>query len=204
MIGRRQLRVRVLEALEVRVKQFRRREELWPLRVPVEPVLLEDVVEQALGDAHRMFDPATLRSRTLLHLEWEDGSWWDAWVVVLPSGIKLYCDTGGDETRVLASGGRNEGEGSDRAFLELLAESGGQHFGIEMGGGAPFRVRSFITDREFLGEMFVNLLEVAGAEDSLRQQLGDSGPDTQEHDFRSDVEKWLDTALAPHRSATER
>jgi len=34
----RQLRLRVLEALEERVKQFLRREELWPLRVPRERV----------------------------------------------------------------------------------------------------------------------------------------------------------------------
>ena len=36
----RQLRVRVLEALEERVKQFLRREELWPLRVPRDPLVL--------------------------------------------------------------------------------------------------------------------------------------------------------------------
>ena len=49
----RQLRTRVLEALEVRVKQFRRREELWPIRVPVEPVGLDEVIEEALGDGAR-------------------------------------------------------------------------------------------------------------------------------------------------------
>ena len=43
---RRQLRVRVLEALEGLAKQFRRREELWPLRVPREPVGLDDVMDR--------------------------------------------------------------------------------------------------------------------------------------------------------------
>jgi hypothetical protein len=58
----RQLRLRVLEALEQRVKQFTIREELWPLRIPHQPVPLHDVVEQALGDAAATFDVATLRS----------------------------------------------------------------------------------------------------------------------------------------------
>ena len=52
----RQLRLRVLDALDGRVKQFLRREELWPLRVPREPLLLDDVVRQALGDDARRFD----------------------------------------------------------------------------------------------------------------------------------------------------
>ena len=76
----RQLRTRVLEALERRVKQFRRREELWPIRVPGEPVPLDDVIEEALGDTARQFDSSTLRTRTLLHLAWDDGASWDAWV----------------------------------------------------------------------------------------------------------------------------
>ena len=92
-LGRRQLRVRVLEALERRTRQFRSREELWPVRVPREPLVLDDVIEQALPDDHRDFDPITLRSRTLLHLEWGDtehqsgaDAAWDAWVIALPSG----------------------------------------------------------------------------------------------------------------------
>ena len=85
-------------------------------------------------------------------------------------GLKIYCDTGDDETRVLASGGRNEGDESDRAFLELFAESAGGHFGIEMAGGAPRSVRSPM-DREFLRDRFVDLFEVTGSEDSLRAQL---------------------------------
>jgi len=137
----------VLEALERRAKQFRSREELWPLRVPGEPVRLDDVLEEALGNGARAFDTRTLRSRTLLHLSWDDGGSWDAWVIALPSKAKLYCDSDEEETRVLASGGRNEGEESDRVFLQLLAESAGELFGIEMSGGAPSRVRSSISDR---------------------------------------------------------
>lgn len=196
----RQLRLRVLDALEQRVKQFIRREALWPLRVPNDPLRLDAMIAHALQDEASSFDPATLRSRPLLHLEWDDGSVWDAWVIVLPSGIKLYGDSNEDEDRILASGGRNEGDESDRIFLELLAESAGGHFGIEMSGGAPWRVRSSIADRAFLVEVFVNLFEVTGAEDSVRQQLEEEGapkvatPDGS--DFQADVEQWLDLAIS--------
>jgi hypothetical protein len=208
MLPPRHLRVRVLDALDERVKQFRPREELWPLRVPHEPIPLDDVIAGAIADERRAFDPITLRSRTLLHLEWPDGSGWDAWVTVLPSRFKLYCDSSDEETRLLASGGRNEGEESDRAFLELIAESAGAHFGIEMSGGAPALVRSSVGDREFLAELFVNLFEVTGAEASVRAQLPPREGPTREGgiDFRADVEEWLDRALrakrvSPHERA---
>jgi hypothetical protein len=199
MFAARQLRIRVLEALETTVKQFLRRDELWPLRIPREPLLLDDIIRQALADEAGRFDPETLRARTLLSLEWADGSWWRAWVGVLPSGLKVYCDSGEHESRVLASGGRNEGDDSDRAFLELFGESAGRHFGIEMAGGAPRSVRSPLP-RELLVEMFVNLFEVTGTEDSVRDQLGPTensrgnGP-AAGHDFQADVEQWLDAAL---------
>jgi hypothetical protein len=184
----RQARVAVFEALERRVRQFRGREALWPLRIPPEPIVLDDVVEEALGDVARSFDQHSLRSRTLLELTWDDGMSWTAWVIVLPSKTKLYCDTDAHETRILASGGRNEGDESDRIFLRLLAESGGEHFGIEMAGGAPSRVRSRIDDRAFLTGIFVELFEVTGAEDSVRGALGGS-PSA---DFQHDVERWLE------------
>jgi hypothetical protein len=192
--------VRVLDALEQRIKQFLRRDELWPLRVPREPVLLDSVVRQALPDEHRRFDISSLRSRTLLSLEWREGSRWEAWVGVLPSGFKIYCDSGEDEHRVLASGGRNEGDESDRAFLELFAESAGQHFGVEMSGGAPASVRSPL-DRTFLVDCFVNLFEVTGTEESVREQLPGGSITENGHDFRSDVERWLDVAVK-RRAAT--
>ena len=197
MFADRQLRVRVLEALETRVKQFVRRDELWPLRVPREPLLLDHIVGQTLADDAGRCNPDSLRARTLLSFEWPDGSWWRAWVGALPSGLKIYCDSGEHESRVLASGGRNEGDDSDRAFLELFGESAGRHFGIEMSGGAPRSVRSPFP-RDLLVEMFVNLFEVTGAEDSVRSQLGhgEGGtPPPSGHDFRADVEEWLDAAL---------
>ena len=175
-LGQRQPRIRVLEGLERHAKQFRSREDLWPLRVPGEPVRLDDVIEEALGNGAQLFDTRTLRSRTLLHLSWDDGGSWDAWVIALPSKAKLYCDSDDEETRVLASGGRNEGEESDRVFLQLLAESAGQLFGIEMSGGAPSRVRSSIADRAFLVEFFVNLFEVIGAEGSVRAAIARAQP----------------------------
>ena len=201
MLARRWLRVQVLEALDDAVKQFRRREELWPLRVPNEPVPLEDVVARAIPEEARSFDPGTLRLRTLLAMRWSDGSTWEAWMTALPSGVKLYLDTSrysdepGEETRILASGGRNEGDANDRIFLQLLAESAGAHFGIEMSGGAPSRVRSSIDDREFLIDLFVELLEVSGAEASVREQLPASEAGTDRGDFRADVERWLTSAV---------
>jgi hypothetical protein len=201
MIGKRQLRLRVLETLERRVKQFHVREELWPLRVPAEPLLLDDVIDEALGDERRGFDLLSLRARTVLSLEWADGSRWDAWVIVLPSALKVYCDTGDEETRILASGGRNVGDESDRIFLQLLAESAGEHFGIEMAGGAPSRVRSSIDNRTFLVDVFVNLFEVLGMEEAIRADLARRGtaPAAEDagtgRDFQSDVERWLADAL---------
>jgi hypothetical protein len=197
----RQLKVRVLEALELRVKQFKRREELFPLRIPHEPLPLGEIVADALGPGARRFDPQSLRSRPLLHLSWDDASTWDLWVIVLPSKVKLFCDSGAEESRVLASGGRNEGDETDRLFLQLLAESGGAHFGIEMSGDAPSRVRSAITDREFLVETFVELFEVSGMEASVRAQVEDVAPDDRPDgsDFRTDVERWLDVSLIPNR-----
>jgi hypothetical protein len=195
---KRQARLRVLEALESQIKQFRRREELFPLRIPPEPILLPDVIERAVPGEARRVDMATLRSRTLLSLEWDDGSIWELWMTVLPSGFKVYCDSSEEETRLLASGGRNEGDESDRVFLQLLAESAGAHFGIEMSGGAPSRVRSAIADREFLIDFFVELFEVTGAEDSVRDQLPVGGTRSDRAapaDFRDDVERWLDDAL---------
>lgn len=201
MYARRELRVRVLEALERIVKQFRTREELYPLRVPVEPLAFDDVLEQALGDGWRAFDPVTLRSRTLLHLDWDDGSAWELWVIVLPSGLKMFCDSGEEESRILASGGRNLGEESDRLLLQLLAESAGSHFGIEMSGGAPSRVRSSIADRTFLTDTFVDLFEGTSVETHIRDQFAagarDAGPkETSDgRDFRGEVEAWLERVL---------
>jgi hypothetical protein len=198
MTSAREARVRVLEALDREVKQFRTREELYPLRVPGEPLAFDEILEQALGDQGRRFNPGLLRSRTLLYLAWDDGSVWELWVVVLPSGLKLFCDSGEDETRILASGGRNLGDESDRLFLELLSGSGGDLFGIEMSGGAPSRVRSSISDRAFLADIFVELYEGTAVESSIREQFSDTtgGTSTSEgRDFRGEVEAWLARVL---------
>jgi hypothetical protein len=196
--------MRVLDALEQRVKQFLIRDDLWPLRVPHEPLPLGDLIDQTLGDEARTFDISSLRTRTLLALEWDDGSVWEAWVIVLPSKLKLFCDSSDDESRILASGGRNEGDESDRLFLELLAESAGEHFGIEMSGGAPVRVRAPIADRDFVVDLFLGLFEVAGMEAEIRGALAergvaqaDTGPGGR--DFREDVQAWLDQVMAKGR-----
>jgi hypothetical protein len=198
----RQLRLRVLEALELEAKQFRTREELFPIRIPREPIRLDEVIDRALGDDAPRFEPFSLRARTLLHLEWDDGSMWDAWVIMLPSKLRLFCDSSEDETRVLGSGGRNAGDETDRQFLTLLSESAGETFGIEMAGGAPTRVRSSIADREFLVDVFVNLFEVRSMEGAIRRDLAErsasaktaAGRDAMVDgpDFRVDVGQWLE------------
>ena len=198
----RQLRLRVLEALELAAKQFRTREELFPIRIPREPIRLDELIERTLGDDSPRFDSSSLRARTILRLEWDDGSAWDAWVIMLPSQLRLFCDSGADETRVLASGGRNAGDKTDRQFLTLLSESAGEVFGIEMAGGAPTRVRSSIADRAFLVDVFVNLFEVRAMEAAIRTDLAErepvAGPDgllaetVEGTDFRLDVERWLE------------
>jgi hypothetical protein len=195
MFVQRQQRLRVLEELERRARSFKTDEDLYPLRVPREPLSLRQVVDRAL-DGRVAFDPLTLRQRTLLRLEWADGSSWELWAVVLPSGLKLFCDAGEDEPHVLASGGRHASDQTDRQFLQMLAESAGQRFGIEMSGGPPARVRTLVTDREFLVDLFVELFEVAGAEQSVRDALNPpAGRTSGSADFRADVERWLSQAL---------
>lgn len=184
MFADRQNRVRVLQALEEAVKQFRTRQELWPLRVPREPVSLDELVARTVTGGS--FDPLTLRARTLLWLEWSDGATWELWVMALPSGLKLYCDSGGGETRLLATGRRDSEIETDRHLLELLSESAGEHFGIEMEGGPPSRVRSNLTDRVLVVDFFVNLFEVLEMEAEVRALIADRSDD-----FRLDVEHWL-------------
>ena len=96
----RQARLRVIEALELRVKQFRGREDIWPLRIPHEPLDLDAIVARAVEGA--AVDHDVLRSRTLLEFSWDTHEW-ELWVLALPSGILLYCDSDGEETRILAS-----------------------------------------------------------------------------------------------------
>jgi hypothetical protein len=182
----RQQRVRVLEALELRVKQFRSREGLWPFRVPHEPLELEEIIRNALdGDARIPVD--ALRTRTVLELGW-DSHRWELWVVALPSGLLLYCDSDGTETRLLASARRGNPGEADGFFLERLAESKGHDFGIEMAGPPPERVRSSIGDREFLADVFVELFEGTDAERALGRQPRDA-------DVRAVIVAWLDDVL---------
>ena len=197
--SRRQLNARVLETLESRVKQFRGREELWPLRIPSEPILLDEVIAAALGEDARRFDVNVLRTRTLLQLEWDAETSWEVWMIALPSKTKVYFDSDGHETRLLASGGRNEGDENDRVFLQVLAETAGSAFGIEFSGGAPSRVRSSLSDRAFLVDFFVSLFEVAGAEESVRGAIPNRAS-IERRDFQKDVEEWLSGSfLIPRR-----
>jgi hypothetical protein len=178
----RQARVKALEALERRAKQFRGRGEIWPFRIPHEPLLLHDVLDEALREEDLRLDVRALRSRTVMRLEWQDGGAWELWTVSLPSGITIYCDDDGAETRILASARRGNPLEADGFFLELLAESHGVDFGIEMSGPAPDRIRTPIADREFLIDVFTDLFEGTVAESSIRE-----GPE----DFRASVARWL-------------
>ena len=186
----RQQRVRVLETLELRAKQFRSREEIWPFRVPHDPLALEEIVERAL-EGENGFHPEALRSRSVLELMW-DANRWELWVLTLPSGIMLYCDSDGEETRILASVKRGNPAEADGFFLERLAQSRGHDFGIEMAGPPPDRVRSSIGDRDFLADVFVELFEGAEAETALRRDH----PGSDGHgDFRAVVASWLEAVL---------
>ncbi|HEY0872025.1 MAG TPA: hypothetical protein VGD94_01035 [Vicinamibacterales bacterium] len=184
MYAERQKRVRVLQAIDRTVRQFRTREALWPIRAPAEPLSLDALIARTLDGAR--LDPLSLRARTLLWLRWDDGETWELWVIALPSGLKLYCDTGGGETRMLATGRRDSEIETDRLFLDLLSESAGEHFGIEMAGGPPSMVRSPLEDRGLVVDFFVNLFEVLGMEDEIRAIIAD-----RHEDFRDDVERWL-------------
>jgi hypothetical protein len=184
----RQRRVRVLDALELRAKQFRSQPDLWPFRVPHEPLDLEDLIEAALAEDDGWIQPDSLRSRSVLRLEWEGGDAWELWAIALPSGIHLYCDSDGDETRVLASVRRGNPLEADGFFLERLAESRGRHFGIEMEGPAPDRVRASIGDRDFLADVFVELLEETEASRGVSA--------AHSADFRADIVSWLAEVLS--------
>jgi hypothetical protein len=178
-----------------RDRRVRALQALGPLRVPAEPLLLHHVLRQALDPQEaRVFDPHTLKSRSLLHLSWDDGSTWELWIMALTSGIKLYCDSSHDESRILASGRRDSEIETDRLFLELLAESAGETFGIEFAGDPPARVRSSI-ERPQLVDFFVHLFEVSGMEEDIRAAVGGRDPD-----FQHDVEKWLDARCGGTRS----
>lgn len=184
-----------METLELRVKQFRSREGLWPFRVPHEPLDLDAIIDRAL-DGEGAVDRDALRSRTVLELVWATHLW-ELWVLTLPSGILLYCDADGDETRILASAKRGNPGEADGFFLERLAESRGHEFGIEMSGPAPERVRSSIGDRDFLVDVFVELLEGTGA--------GQEIADEPAADFRTTVERWLARVLtAPPQTRRQR
>lgn len=196
--GRRLARARALETLEARVKQFRSREEVSPFRVPHEPLLLDAIIQEALADGGDRIDAQDLRSRTVIRFEWRDSGTWDAWAIVLPSGVTIFCDSDGDETRMLASLKRGSAEEADRFFLELLAESKGQELGIEMAGVAPDRVRTSITDRAFLTDVFVELFEGTRAERAIERAVTrrPAGAATVEgRDFHAEVQRWLDLVL---------
>lgn len=189
----RQRRVRVLEALDLRAKQFRSRDDIWPFRVPHEPLDLEDIIETVLADEEGWIQPDALRARSVLRCEWDGGDAWELWAIGLPSGIQLYCDSDAEETRVLASARRGNLSEADGFFLERLAQSRGRHFGIEMEGPAPDRVRSAIGDRDFLADVFVELLEDTTASAPLRSHAAP--------DFRGDIVRWLDEVLTAPPSA---
>jgi hypothetical protein len=123
----------------------------------------------------------------VLELIWEEHRW-ELWVLTLPSGILLYCDSDGAETRILASVKRGNPGEADGFFLERLAQSRGHEFGIEMAGPPPDRIRSSIADREFLADVFVELLEGSEAEQLLRG-------DGRDADFRTVVVAWLNDVL---------
>jgi hypothetical protein len=200
--ARRLARAKVLEALEVRAKQFRSREDTYPFRVPHDPLPLRRVIDEALADEEGRIGEDDLRSRYLISLHWQDGATWSAWAITLPSGIHLYCDADEHETRVLASLKRGSALEADHFFLELLAESRGHAFGIETAGAVPDRIRCTLTDRDFLADVFVEMFEGTPAQAivSAAEHRPDAGAD-----FRADIALWLDRVLiTPPQSGPRR
>ena len=197
MYQKRLLRARVLEALERRARQFRSRQDTHPFRVPHAPLALDDLVREALADDGGHLDEEDLKARSIINLHWQDGAEWAAWVVSLPSGVHMYCDSVAHETRVLATLKRGSSLEGDHFFLELLAESAGHAFGIEMTGGVPDRIRTPLTDREFLTDVFVEMYEGTEAQAAIHRA---EHPPLGGMDFRADVGRWLDRVLAspPH------
>jgi len=185
----RRRRVLVLEALDARVRQFRSHEDSWPFRMPHEPLDLDAIAAAALAGEDGRLPHEAIRTRGVLRMEWSTGDVWDLWATALPSGVHLYCDSDGHESRVLASARRGNPSDADGFFLERLAESRGHLFGIEMAGAPPDRVRSSIGDRDFLADVFVELLEGTDAETALRADRGGG-------DFRTVVVAWLDAVLS--------
>jgi hypothetical protein len=192
MYQKRLLRGRVLDALERRAKQFRARADTHPFRVPHEPLPLRALIEEALADDGGRIDQDELKSRAVMSLDWHDGTTWTAWVITLASGIHMYCDSDAHETRVLATLKRGSALEADYFFLELLAESSGHAFGIEMGGAPPDRVRTTITDRDFLADVFVEMFEGTPAQAEIEASEHQPG---QGSDFHADVVRWLGRAL---------
>ncbi len=197
------LRARVLEALERRVKQFKSYENIWPFRIPHEPLALADIIDETLADdegaarlAGARASREMLRSRTVIEMRWAEHAW-EAWAVSLASGIIVYCDDDGEEARVLASAKRGNPLEADGFFLELLAETRGQAFGMEMAGDPPARVRTSVADRDFLIDVFVDLFEGSAAEASLLREIPPTGEIRSARDFRADVSDWLTRTLAP-------
>ncbi len=182
----RKARLRAVEALEQRAKQFKSYENVWPFRVPHAPLPLDEIVSEALGDGGGSLPLDALKSRTVLRMSFGRGTnehSWEAWVIALPSGIMLYCDDDGELRHVLASVKRGNPLDADGFFLELLAETRGHAFDIEMAAAVPDRIRTSIGDREFLVDQFVELFEGTPAEKALRTDA--TG------DFRADVDRWL-------------
>ena len=159
--------------------------------MPSTPLLLDAIIRRTLEPEALGFDAGSLRSRSLLQLRWDDGSTWHLWVIALGSGIKLYCDSSGEESRILASGRRDSEIDTDALFLELLAESAGETFGIEFLGGPPSRVRGSIDKRQLV-DFFVHLFEVARMEEDVRAA---PGAVTRSGDFRDEVERWLEQTM---------
>ena len=194
MFAERQARLRVLDALDARARQFRSREDSWPFRLPHEPLDLHALIDAALAETDGALRPDALRSRSVLRLEWDDEGWWELWAVTLPSGLHIYCDGDRHETRVLASAKRGNAGEADGFLLERLAESRGHLFGIEMAGAPPVRVKSSIGDREFLADVFVELFEGTSAEAALRAESPE--PEGGGGDFRLQVMGWLGRVLS--------
>jgi hypothetical protein len=152
-----------------------------------------------LGDEAQRFDVSTFaRARFFARLARRQQ--WNAWVIMLPSQLRLFCDASAingarrdPDPRPAPAGNARQ---TDRQFLHS-GRVGRDTFGIEMSGR---RRRTCALDRRpwFLVDIFVPVRSPEmEAEISTTSELEDepSGGTSRRRrswrDFRVDIERWL-------------
>ncbi len=164
----RQLRLRVLEALELSAKQFRTREELFPIRIPREPSgSTNSSSAPSATTAQRSIRPRCARapcfaSSGTMGARGTRGS----------SCCHLSCGSSATTWRGMKNARARLRRAKRRrrnrpAVPHPPLGIGGRDLRHRDGGRRSDRVRSSIADRAFLVDVFVNLFEVRAMEAAI-------------------------------------